>query len=477
MTDGTGEDALEVSRLAGLPPLEYDRQREEAATKLGCRVRTLDDLVARCRGEALPANSGQGKGLDLIEPEPWPESVNGAGLLDSLATEIRRFVVLSATDADAVALWVVAAHAFDRFDIFPRLLITAPEKGCGKSTLLDVLEHLVPRPLLASNIRAAALYRAIEAARPTFLLDEADAYARNDEDLRSVLDSGHCRRGFVIRCVGEDNEPRRFSTFCPVVLAAIGRLPGTVEDRSIKIGMRRRRPDEQIESFRLDRASNVMKLARMAARFAADHPVELGAADPAMPPGIINRAADNWRPLIAVADASGGLWPDRARAAALKLARDDEDDSARVLLLADMRQLFDNQPSGVLFTREILAALHDDETRPWPEWKHDKPITGRQVAGLLKEHHIKPKTVRRGEQTDKGYKLEWFEEAFARYLPARSVTPSQLSVSAGIEPGQPVTPSATSTADVTDQLPENPSVSAGCDAVTAGASVRWRERI
>ena len=303
-------------------------------------------------------------------PEPWPDPVDGAALLDALAAAIRRHVVLGEAEADAVALWALPTHAFDAFSIFPRLFVTAPEKGCGKSTLLEVLSHLVPRPLGASSITAAALFRTIEAARPTLLLDEADADARDNEDLRAVLDAGHRRDGAVIRTVGDDHEPRQFSVWAPVALAAIGHLPGTVEDRSIRIAMRRRRPDEKVEQLRDGRTGHLEKLARMAARWAADHTAELAAADPAMPAGIVNRAADNWRSLLAVAEFAGGAWPQRARSVAAELSSDGEDSmSAGVLLLADLRELFVRQPSGVLFTREILRALHADETRPWPEWR------------------------------------------------------------------------------------------------------------
>jgi putative DNA primase/helicase len=37
-----------------------------------------------------------------------------------------------------------------------------------------------------------------------------------------------------------------------------------------------------------------------------------------------DRAADNWRPLLAIADAAGGAWPERARKAALTLAAADD---------------------------------------------------------------------------------------------------------------------------------------------------------
>jgi putative DNA primase/helicase len=85
----------------------------------------------------------------------------------------------------------------------------------------------------------------------------------------------------------------------------------------------------------------------------------------------------------------------------------------------------------------------------------------------LKPYGIKPRTVRRGAKTDKGYKLDWFEDTFARYLPPRSVTMSQPSGSAGFEPPQSVTPAV----DVTDVHAENASVSAECAGVTEPSPV------
>jgi putative DNA primase/helicase len=461
-------DDAEIARLAALPSLEYERERKSAAKRLGIRVAKLDGLVAAARVHAGASNTGgRGRPLDLHEPEPWPEPVLGAKLLDELSTTIRRHVVLGATEADAVALWVLATHAFNMFSIFPRLFVTAPEKGCGKSTLLDVISRLVPRPLVASNIKAAALFRTIEAARPTLLLDEADAYARDDEDLRSVLDAGHSRQGSVIRCVGDDHEPRQFSVWAPVALAAIGHLPGTVEDRSIRIILHRRRPDEPIEQLRLDRTDELEKLARMAARWAADQGTRLVLADPVMPAGIVNRSADNWRPLLSVADLAGTDWPDRARTAAVELTFDGEDAmSAGVSLLGDLRELFYSKANRVLFTREILEALRADETRPWVEWKHGRPITERQLAALLKPYKIKPKTVRRGADTDKGYRLEWFDGAFASYLPPRSVTASQPAEMLRFSRAGCVTSGAAALGVVTDRAGSETAKTLDCDAVT-----------
>ena len=172
--------------------------------------------------------------------------------------------------------------------------------------------------------------------------------------------------------------------------------------------------------------------------------------------------------LFAIADAAGRVWPARAREAAAALTRKgaDDNESTRVLLLADLRELFATEPSGTLFTKEILDALHKRDDRLWPEYgRASKPISGRQVADLLKPLGIPTnKTVRRGADTDKGYRREWFDDAFARYLPPQlSVTRSQMRDSAALDDFA----SVTSERSVTDTILKNVSISQGCDRVTA----------
>jgi putative DNA primase/helicase len=461
--NGHDPDIAEICRLAKLSPSQYERERKSAAERLGYRTSILDKLVlAERSGDGA---HGQGRPLDLPEPELWPDPVNGTALLDELTRAVRRYVVADRQEVDAVVLWSVAAHAYDAFAVFPRLFVTAPEKGCGKSTMLEVVSLLVPRALPASNITAAALFRTIEATKPTLLLDEADTFAKDNEELRGVLDAGHRRYGAVIRLVGDSHEPRQFSVWAPVALAAIGRLPGTIEDRSIIVRLRRRRPDEEIASLRGGRALELETLARKAARWVADHPEDIASADPEMPAGIYNRAADNWHPLLVIADLAGGEWPERARQTAIELSREGGDsESARVQLLADLRALFEAVPSGVLFTKEILADLVKRDDRPWSEWKNGKPITGRQVAALLKPLGITTnQTVRRGIDHDKGYRRKDMEDAFERYLPAsQSVTRGQVADSAAFTDFRSVTHEN----DVTDTTLENLSIPAGCHRVT-----------
>jgi hypothetical protein len=287
----------EISRLAKLGKLEYERERKPAARRLGLRVPALDHLVAAERDQF--DDGKQGRALSLPEPEPWPESVNGAQLLDALAASIRRHVVMPDHAADTATLWVLHTYLLDCSGISPRLAITSPEKGCGKTTLLDVLSRLVMRPLPTASATASAIFRVVEMQQPTLLIDEADTFLSENEELRGILNSGHRQGGSVIRTVGEDFEPRAFSTYSACAIALIGKLPATLTDRSVPIDLRRRRPDEAIEAFRFDRTGSLDQLARQAARWAMDHADHVRGADPDMPAGVFNRAADNWRPLLA----------------------------------------------------------------------------------------------------------------------------------------------------------------------------------
>jgi hypothetical protein len=421
---GATDDSAEITRLAQSPRLVYERERKGAAKRLGCRESILDKLVEAARGETSE-EAGQGAALDLLEHDPWPDPVDGSALLHEVASAIVRYVVLSGESAVAIALWVVHAHAFKSSLITPRLVITSPEKRCGKTRLLQVIWPLVPKPLLAANITAPAMFRTVAAERPTLLIDEADTFLGENLELRGVLNSGHERNGTFVRTVGEDHEPRRFSTWCPTVIAAIGKLPGTIEDRAIRIVMRRRRRDESVERFRSDRCDDLLRLGRMARRWVDDQMDALCEADPAMPNELNDRAADNWRPLLTIADLAGGNWPKWARAAALAVSADGsvDQDSMRTALLNDIRAYFRSKGSDRASSDDLVNYLVALDDRPWSEMNRGKPMTKATLARLLKPFEIFPDTIRLdATRTAKGYHCSAFEDAFARYLSTTAVT-------------------------------------------------------
>ena len=413
-----GDVAIEIARLARLSTIEYERDRKTGAERMGVRIPILDRLVegerARLGLSGGAPDGKQGHAVSFPEPEPWPEPVDGASLLNGIAAAIRQHVVLTDHARDITALWTLHTYLIDRFLVSPRLGISSPTKGCGKTLLLDVLSRLVARPLPTTNVTPAAIFRVVEAHHPTLLIDEADTFLYDNDELRGVL-NGNRKGSTVLRTVGDDHEPRAFAIYSACAIALIGRLPDTLNDRSAHVELKRRLPSEQAEPFRPDRADHLDELARKAVRWTKDNAVRVGEADPEMPDGIINRAADNLRPLLAIADAAGGEWAQRARKAAeASRSADDHDASRLELLLGDIRDVFKEIEMS---SADLVKGLVAIEGRPWAELgKSRKPLSQNRLARTLKPLGIAPKNVGPEDARVRGYILADFKEAFERYL-------------------------------------------------------------
>jgi hypothetical protein len=269
--------------------------------------------------------------------------------------------------------------------------------------------------------------------------------------------------------VGDDFEPRAFATYSACVIALIGSLPDTLHDRSVTVDLKRRLGSETIEPYRPDRADHLDVLARKAARWAKDHAERIAAADPKMPDGIINREADNWRPLVAIADEAGGEWPERARKAviAAHAAAGDDDASRLELLLGDIRTIAKGKIQ--MSSADLVKTLIATEGRPWGELpKTGKPLNPYGLARMLKQLTITSETIRVGDKTPKGYVFAHFEDAFTRYLPPEGGSEPQHRHNADemgtSEPFQ----SATHEADVADQKCEKSANDGPCGGVADG---------
>lgn len=467
-----------ISRLAGLSPFEYERVREDEAGNIGVRVTILDKQVAQRRTDTTDHNEiGRSVIFDL--PEPWPDAVDGAALLSEIVKVLTSHVILSPDEAVSAALWMLHTHAYDTASISPILAITSPTPECGKTTLLTLLGALVRKPLTASNITSAALFRSVEKWAPTLLVDEADTFLRDNDELRGIINSGHNRASaFIIRTSGEDHEPRRFMTWAPKAIALIGKLPATLASRAIHIELKRFAPGESVVPVRADRMAHLQPLARKAIRWSEDHSDALQHADPVLPGALRGRDADNWRHLLAIADAAGGEWCERARVAAVSMTNNDDGQTAGITMLADIRALFAERSADRLSSTELAAGLGLMEDRHWSEWQNGKPITTRQIARLLAPFEITPTKFRQEGRTPgtRGYERDAFEDAFARYLadsPAPSATAPQLKDTAPLSGSR----SATGSLGVADKHPLNAPVSAACGAVADTEPQVWRGKL
>jgi hypothetical protein len=386
----------------------------------------LTDYLGMLREERLTPEQ-QRSLLETRAPRaPLVEPERGFEALGQVVSFLRRYVVLTAEQADAIALWVVHTHAFEAAEATPYLAITSAEKESGKTRLLETLELLVAKPWLTGRATPAVLTQKIDAEEPTLLLDESDAAFGGEKEyaevLRGILNTGYRRGGktSVAVATGRDFSYRDLSTFSPKAIAGIGKLPDTVQSRSIPIRLKRKASEERVERFRRRHVEAAAAPVRERVECFSSAELEaLERAEPELPEELGDRAADVWEPLLAIADCAGGEWPQRARQAARALSakQPGEDDSLGVRLLQDIRTVFLRRDTGRIFTEELLAALEQIDDAPWGDW-YGKLISSRKLAQLLKPYAIKPKTIRIGEQTKSGYDRGWFADAWARYLSA-----------------------------------------------------------
>jgi hypothetical protein len=313
----------------------------------------------------------------------------------------------------------------DAWESTPRLAFLSPEPGSGKTRALEATELLVPRPVEAVNVTPSYLFRkvAAEEGRPTILFDEIDTVfgpkAKDNEEIRGLLNAGHRQGAVAGRCVvrGKIVETEEIPAYCAVALAGLGALPDTILTRSIVVRMRRRAPGEMVEPFRRRvHAPEGEFLNGRLANWAASVSAQLTGRWPEIPNGITDRDADVWEALLTVADAAGGDWPNRARVAAVALvgASKEGTPSLGVKLLQDIRTAMEE--ADQLPTERILEKLHSLEESPWGDLK-GKPLDSRGLARRLREHDIKPITIRTATGTPKGYRRSDFIDAWSRYLP------------------------------------------------------------
>lgn len=381
----------------------------------------------------------------------WPDPVDGASLAEEIRDRLRAHVIFGAIhDADCTSLWILGSHLMETWRLWPRLLITSPTKACGKSTLLETIEAMAHRAMILSNASPAAVFRSIQAWQPTLLLDEADTWAKQNEELAGILNSGHTRRtARVIRVEDKGGElvPTLFSTWCPMAIAGIGGQRDTLESRSIKIGLRRKLPDETVERLPFDLHARLLHVRRRIARWADDNAVTIAAMDVEPPACGDDRLQDNFTPLWRIAAALGGPWPDRIEAAYVASLQTEEDDAepAGVMMLRDIAELFATRRADRIASSEIVADLIALEERPWAEWRHGRPISAQTVAKLMKPFSIKAKVLKLHGSSARVYLRSEVDAAAARYA-AQRCNPVTLQQKQGVtefskrNPEQKVTP-------------------------------------
>ena len=441
-----GAGIREVAQvLATLEPHECDQVAKEQAKKFQCKVSTLNKYVAEERAKQKKTSTDR----PTWHVEPATEAVNGAALFDTIEAIIAKHLILPKGAAAAIAIWVGHSWTAEAANHTPLLALLSPEPECGKSTTIKVLTRLCRNPKPASNISPAAIYYAIEEYSPlTLFIDEMDSQPDGGEACRNILNSGHERElAYVTRTeeIGGQRQLVEFNTFCPKVVACIGKQKPTLMSRSIIVWLRRKRPKEVVVGL-TESDGDFGAIRSSLARWAEDSLEAIRRASPRLPEAMANRSADNWRELFRIAEVISGGWQQKLTAAASALigARKLDTATAGTLLLADIKTIFETERMEVLKSETIVGHLEKMEERPWPEWRNGKPMTPQQVAKVLEPFDIGPGQHWTDGRNVRGYALAQFLEAFSTYLPDDSLAASKErnrpTVREAARPARPLEP-------------------------------------
>jgi len=369
-----------------------------------------------------------------VPPAPPGDPITGLELFKGVRAVFKEFLSPDEEHEYAgLALWCMHTHIFSRFMHTPRLILRSAVRDCGKTTALGIIEGLVPNAKKSDNMTAATFFRFTDRGL-TLLLDEVDNLGiLTDQVFRTALNSGYRRGGTIDRTI--KNQPATFRTFAPVVLAGIGTVPLPLARRSIVIRLNRdpKAPANLRQFDNLDQSQIEMfslTLAHLTA-WAADCNL---ANKPPMPERLTGGQCDNWRPLIAIADACGPEIGELAREIAVKMCQGLDEDF-EVLLLRDIRDVFDLKREDRLPSAVIVKNLNLMLHGLWADWrgKHDtdtpRPMTQGIMAKLLAPFGIRPATIwplgrNADSRSSRGYHRHQFEDAWARYCQPEGDTPT-----------------------------------------------------
>lgn len=348
------------------------------------------------------------------------------GVVGEVVKYLETYMVLPGSLVLVIAAWVIAAWLIDLFDRFPHLAVTSPEKRCGKTLLLDLLFLIVPKGRYTTNISPSALYRVIEAERPTLLMDESQSISRRgseaSEVIREILNAGIGRNAKVTRCAGEQHDKIvEFAVYSPKVFALIGDLDGVLADRCLPVRLERKTKEARVERYRSRIIEPIGKaLGEKLEKWTKSNAKKVSEIYDHLEPFPIenDRMAELLLPLQAVLVVAAG---DEALEILSDYAtdlderdREQETQTPGVRLLAACRELF-GKKVGFMPTDTLIASLVDRREEPWHRWNRGEPMSREALANLLRPYGIR--SARNKTQTARGYFAADFTDAWDRYLP------------------------------------------------------------
>jgi hypothetical protein len=359
--------------------------------------------------------------------------MTGQQLIERWAAYLRRYVVMSESQALVVALWAINTWVYDRFAAVPFLEIVATTKRSGKTTLLSCLKKVCRGAEQFAIVRILTVLRMIEAyeGRVTILVDEAEQFSKPSlGEQRSGIATGYRQGAQHAISVGKGFQ--RFRTFAPWAFAQIGNVHDVLRDRCIEIELVRGKPERVLSEWDATADAEAQELIAELVQYSATKTkdgrmhIPVVAAD-----WLSGRERELWTPLVSVASWLG-MHADTMRvlqtasvdvgllktlpAKVWHSAQDEtdaEERDAAERCLRDVKMIVQEGetfiPSVVLVERLRAIAV-----APWRAWR-GQGLNEILLAALLARYGLSPTVGQIGKgklrKTARGYQVRDIRQA------------------------------------------------------------------
>jgi len=146
-------------------------------------------------------------------------------------------------------LWNIGTYFYELFDAYPGNDFTGT-KRTGKTKNLEFQKYVCFNALMSPDMTASSLFRIIEGTGATMLLDETENFKNKKDEsaqlVRRVIMQGMLRGQHVVRSESKDNTflPKTYNIYSPKSMAHISSLDDVMQDRFIKLIMKRTKSKE-----------------------------------------------------------------------------------------------------------------------------------------------------------------------------------------------------------------------------------------
>jgi hypothetical protein len=300
-----------------------------------------------------------------------------------------------------LALWIIHTHCFTAFFTSPCLDIHSSQKQAGKSICLELLSLLCNESWLTCGFTSSILARHVNDEPLTLLLDEREATLGSARRPKSPALLAMLNSGFQ-KSVFHQDRNNSLDIFCPKAFAGTAPLPESLAERSIPIFLEPLHPDDPVQRFFPSQAQKEAEdLLPWIEQWSEENLSRLSAEPFRLPEGLSptlsHRQQDLIEPLLHVAQAIGGSWPNQAAHALLTVFQQSlrPQQNYAVQLLDDLENAF-HEPGEArhLPTSFLLRWLHNLDDRPWSVWHEGRPLSDQDLARMLQPFGVYPRNVR-----------------------------------------------------------------------------------